>query len=311
VPALGFHDLLGLSGAFFGTISGGPVLEAGSAAQRDTARTYLVDVGFSCYDPAAGASPLTVLVEWSIGTASAPGSWAPATANPYDRLHTAGNPPALSGIPAAEPAKAFNYVWNAFQDLPAGLFQYVWLRVTVTDISLLEAQLVIGPIQVTTSKAGTADPLAAQLARRAAVARTPIDLLGAGLDLPFRRGPRDFVSVSGPDLVRARVRQILSTRAAFGDYAGELPWRPDFGHKLWILPHRNNTNALRAQASAFVRDALRWERSVRVTDVSVEKDPLANPSLLLVHVTYQVLDQNLLGSLVNIPTFTDTARAGA
>lgn len=309
---LGFRDVLGLDGTFLGTISGGPVLANGSAVQRDVAQTFLVDVGFDVYDPASGGQPLSVAVEWSIGSLVSPTTWHAATANPYDRLHTAGNPPSLTGVPFGLPAKRFNYAWNSFVDLPAGFFQFVWLRVTTVDASLLEAQIVFGPVAISTTKPGTADPLAAQLARRAAIARTPVDLLGNGLDLPFRRGARDFVAVRGPELVRARVRQIFSTRAAYGDYPGELPWRPDFGHKFWVLKHRNNTRALRAQASAFAREALRWEKSVRVSGVEVEKDP--PPPLLarlLVHTTYEVLDDDLIGAGVAIPTFTDTARVTA
>lgn len=309
---LGFRDFLGLDGTFFGTISGGPTLANGSAVQRDTAQTFLVDVGFDALDPVSGGLPLALLVEWSIGTAIAPRTWSPATANPYDRLHTAGRPPALVAVPALAPAKHYNFAWNSFIDLPKGFFEFVWLRVTVTDVSSLEAQIVFGPIAVTTSVAGTVDPLTAQLARRAAVARTPVDLLGNGLDLPFRRGPRDFASVRGPELVRARVRQIFSTRAAAGDYAGELPWRPDFGHKFWTLKHRNNTRALRAQASAYAREALRWERSVRVIAVEIEKDPPPEfLSRLLVHTLYEVRDEDLIGAGVSIPTFADTARVAS
>lgn len=308
----GFRDFTGLDGTFFGTISGGPVLANGSAAQRDTAQTFLVDVGFDVYDPVALGQPVGILVEWSIGSAISPTTWAPATANPYDRLHTAGNPPSLVGVPLAEPAKRFNFAWNTFVDLPEGFFEFVWLRVTVTDLSSLEAQIVFGPVAVSTTKAGTLDPLAAQLARRAAVARTPIDLLGNGLDLPFRRGPRDFASERGPNLVRARVRQIFSTRAAHGDFPGELPWRPDFGHKFWTLKHRNNTRALRAQASNYAREALRWERSARVVGVEVEKDlPPQLLARLLVHTTYEILDDDLIGPGVAVPTFTDTARVAA
>jgi phage baseplate assembly protein W len=309
---LGFRDVFGLDGTFFGTISGGPVLAGGSAAQRDSAQTFLVDVGFDLYDPAAGGLPVAVLVEWSIGSLLAPTTWHAATANPYDRLHTAGNPPSLTGVPGVQPAKHFNFAWNAFVDLPEGFFEFVWVRITVTDISSLEAQLVVGPIAVSTTKAQTLNPLAAQLARRAAVARSPLDLLGNGLDTPFRRGPRDFVSSSGPMQVRARVRQIFSTRAAAGDYPGELPWRPDFGHKFWTLQHRNNTRALRAQASTYAREALRWEKTVHVIGVDVVKDPPPKLlSRLLVHTTYEIRDEDLLGAGLSIPQFTDTARVAA
>lgn len=308
---LGYSGLLRLTGTFFGTVIGGPVLSGGTAVQRDTDRTFLVDVGFALYDPAGANQSIALSLEWSVGTQASPAAWAAATANPYDRLHTAGNPPSLVTVPLAAPAKAFNFVWNAYQDLPRGNFAYVWLRITVVDVAALESQLVVGPFAVTTDVAGSPDPLTAQLTKLAALSRASTDFLGNGLDLPFRRGPRDFVSVSGVDLVRARVRQILGTRAAFGDLFGDLPWRPDFGQKLWTFRHRGNTRTLRARASAFIREALSWERSVRVVGVEIEREPLADPELLMVHVTYEVLLDDFAGTDVETPRFTDTARIAA
>ena len=148
-------------------------------------------------------------------------------------MHSAANP--LSGVPTASPGKSFNFSWNAFQDLAEGEFQTLHVRVTVDDGGAADP-VVFGPLQPVTTllpELGSA-VFKRQLARRAIIARTPLDFLGVGLLSPFRRGARDFVSGGGVELVRSSVRQILGTRAAVGKFAGELPWRPNFGSKLWV-----------------------------------------------------------------------------
>jgi phage baseplate assembly protein W len=295
----GFRDLTDLGGFLFGVGATAPILSNGVAAQRDTAATFLVDVTFDAY---AGAGATSFSVQWSIGTSLAPGTWNAAKPQPVDYAFTA-TTQVLSGT---APGANLDWVWDAFWDLPLGTFSYVWLLVTGTDSALATGMTLIGPIQVTTVQQKTPDPLAAQLAKRAAAAKAPNDPLGNGLLTPFVRGPRDFVSGSGADLVKSRVRNILGARAAIGDLFGELPWRPDFGSKIWTLPHRNNDRNLRARASAFVRDALRWEPTIRVVAVDVEREPLANPSILKVHVAYEILGQATTTGSTVLPLFSET-----
>lgn len=276
------------------------IIENGSAVQRDTSQTYLVDVGFEVRHPSS--ADLEPLVEFSQGDPGGP--YSPATAQPFDRRHNVTDP--ITGVPFMLPNKVLNYVWNAFQDLPEGIFEDVYVRVTVTNNP--SASIIIGPVTVSTTTDNALTPLERQLARQRAISQTPIDFLGNGLLIPFRRGPRDFVSGKGVELIRSAVRQILNTRAASGELAGELPWRPDFGNQIWILRHRNNDSTLREAAAAYVADALSWEPRVDVTEVFVETDPFSNPNELVIRVRYRLIGENIDANDVLIPNFEESIR---
>lgn len=280
-----------------------PILEGVTAVQRDSLQTYLVDVGFDVGDP-QGAD-LTPLVEFARGVA---GTFTPAKAQTFDRKHSVEDPITL--VPLVAPYKRVNYVWNAFADLPEGIFDDVFVRVSVTNNPT--TTVTVGPIVVNTTTDQELDPnLAAQLARRSILSRTPFDFLGNGIVIPFRRGVRDIVSASGAELIRSSVRQILGTRASVGDLVGELPWRPDFGSKLWVLRHRNNDPTLEGQAEAFVREALRQEPRVQVTDVFIERPPFTEPNELRVRVTYTIIGENVEDNNVILPEFEEEVVIGS
>ena len=168
--------------------------------------------------------------------------------------------------------------------------------------------VIFGPIAVSTVVVVQPDLLAQSQARRAQVERTSLDFLGQGLVIPFRRGSRDFVSDKEVELVKSGVSQTLGTRAAHGQFLGDLPWRPDYGCKLWILRHRLNNATLRDQAIAFVLEALRFEPRVRVTEVAVET---GEPNELRVRVRYQIISENVADNRVVVPEFEEVVSIAA
>ena len=170
-----------------------------------------------------------------------------------------------------------------------------------------QTQVVIGPFAITTIVAVQEDALAQSQARRAQIDGIPLDFLGCGIVTPFRRGSKDIVNDCEVELVRSAVSQILGTRAAHGDFLGDLPWRPDFGNKLWILRHRMNDTTLRGQVVAYVLEALSGEPRVHVTEIESEPNPDA-PNELQVRVSYQVISENVDDNRVFMPEFIELVR---
>jgi uncharacterized protein len=124
-------------------------------------------------------------------------------------------------------------------------------------------------------------------------------LLGHGLLWPLRRDLKnDFANDSGVQLIRSCVAQVLGVRASSDDglVQGELPWRPEFGSKLYLLKHKRG-RMLTAFADVYVREALqRWEPRVVVTAVSAEWDNTGRT--LTIFLRYNVLAKNTPGSVV-------------
>ncbi len=90
-----------------------------------------------------------------------------------------------------------------------------------------------------------------------------------GLTIPFQRASRDFATVEGEELLRAKIKQVLLTEGATARSEGELPWRTALGSGLYLLRHQNNTAVLGELARVYVRDALRkWLPEVQVVSVS-------------------------------------------
>ena len=97
-----------------------------------------------------------------------------------------------------------------------------------------------------------------------------LTFLGKGLVRPFRRDEKnDFANDGGLNLVASAVGQILGTKAASENNAGELPWRPEFGSLLHLLRHRNIDSGLQELARASTIDAINaWEPRARITAFS-------------------------------------------
>lgn len=95
------------------------------------------------------------------------------------------------------------------------------------------------------------------------MATTNQEFLGAGLITPFRRlGSADFMSSSGPDLVRSAIRQIV------GIQRGELRWRPTFGTRIARMKHKPNTEGLEHMFNDDLQNAIK-QNEPRVTTVNV------------------------------------------
>lgn len=305
----GFLDILSLGG--LGAIpSGGPVVESFICAQRDSSKTFLVDCTMKVYDATGGGNPLQLVMQYS--TTSSSGPWSPCTSQPYDRKHTVGSPAAIPApVPTNSPGVINNFVWRPFFDLPEGDYPHVWLRMTVTDVASISDVVTFGPISLTTKAEVKTDPLTALLQRQAIAAASPLDFLGIGPAYPLVRGSRDFLSASGVSAVRCCIKLILRTRAAWGDFGGDLPWRPDFGNKLWVLRHRKNDPTLQGQALAFVQEAFLWEPRAQLTEVAIEGPPFVDLNTLQVRAKYQVITENRASNRVILPEFSETVRLAA
>lgn len=96
--------------------------------------------------------------------------------------------------------------------------------------------------------------------------------VGTGILRPFQRDAKnDFANGSGDALLASRIGQILGTRARSGSSPGEVAWRPNFGSRLHLLRHANNTSQRQALARSYLVEALsRWEPRVVPTEVEVE-----------------------------------------
>jgi phage baseplate assembly protein W len=146
------------------------------------------------------------------------------------------------------------------------------------------------------------EPLAPTGAAAAEVAaataeRGQLAFLGFGILRPFRRDEKnDFANAGGLRLLDVRLSQLLATKADSTAGPGELPWRTEFGSRLHILRHRNNSDALSELAAVIVAEAVeRWEKNVVVVDVTAERVSVKGSPrerTLLVRLTYKIVDQS-------------------
>lgn len=77
-----------------------------------------------------------------------------------------------------------------------------------------------------------------------------------GIGRPFRMGPSDLSAVSGDELRRTRVEQVLATRASSAGEIGELAWDPTRGARLDALRNAAASPAIADLASFYTQDAL-------------------------------------------------------
>jgi phage baseplate assembly protein W len=126
--------------------------------------------------------------------------------------------------------------------------------------------------------------------------------LGAGLVRPFTRDQKnDFANANGLPVIQACVGQILGTKASddAGINNGEVPWRPTFGSRLYLLQHRKGPH-LAQMARVYVVDALaKWEP--RVTNVRVSSAFFPSQYLLQLDLLYDVIARNVPGNQVLFP----------
>jgi phage baseplate assembly protein W len=110
------------------------------------------------------------------------------------------------------------------------------------------------------------------------------EFLGTGLITPFRRlGSADFMSTSGPELVRSSIRQIV------GIQMGEIKWRPKFGQRTGKLKNKPNTEAVEHMLSDDLQSGIK-RHEPRATTVNVTVNRRDNK--LLATIQWSLSTQN-------------------
>ncbi len=122
--------------------------------------------------------------------------------------------------------------------------------------------------------------------------------LGNGILRPFVRDQKnDFANGSALDLIRSTAGQILGTRCDGPKSRGELPWRGEFGSRLYLLRHKSINTTNRELARFYAQDALRrWEPRILVTKALLAKD--STRRALIVQITFDVIARNVAGNRV-------------
>ena len=94
--------------------------------------------------------------------------------------------------------------------------------------------------------------------------------------------------------IHESIIQILGTRP------GERFMNPEFGSRLRDLVFEQNDTVLKGLVRHHVIDAIRrWEKRVRVTDVSFDNSPVnTDGNVLLVRIAYRVIESQVEGNLV-------------
>lgn len=119
------------------------------------------------------------------------------------------------------------------------------------------------------------------------------DFLGIGWAFPVAPASQGALAeAQAADSIAQSIWLILSTSR------GERVMRPDFGCGLNDLVFSLNDARLAGTIQQTVREALvLWEPRIDVLDVAVTFDP-AQPSLVLIEITYQVRTTNSRYNLV-------------
>lgn len=138
---------------------------------------------------------------------------------------------------------------------------------------------------------------------------TFFDFIGIGVLTPFQRGANDFVNGGGVAFLQSMIGEVLGVRGDSDFTQGELPWRTEFGSLLHHLRHQNNDEVLAELGQVHVVDALaRWIPQIRVkaVDISKEKGPGGEETVLLIILRYDVIGLNQAGNEVLIPDVEQT-----
>jgi Bacteriophage baseplate protein W len=119
-----------------------------------------------------------------------------------------------------------------------------------------------------------------------------LDLIGKGWKFPIKVNAKGGLSYSdGPDRIRDAIWIVLSTSW------GERLMRPDFGAGAYDYVFQPNSDVVRTQLAAAVREALlKWEPRIELLGVSVREGP--QPSQVLASIDYRIRSTNELFNLV-------------
>lgn len=119
-----------------------------------------------------------------------------------------------------------------------------------------------------------------------------LDLIGKGWKFPIKVNAKGGLSYSdGPDRIRDAIWIVLSTSW------GERLMRPDFGAGAYEYVFQPNSDVVRTQLAAAVREALlKWEPRIELLGVSVREG--TQPSQVLASIDYRIRSTNELFNLV-------------
>jgi phage baseplate assembly protein W len=96
---------------------------------------------------------------------------------------------------------------------------------------------------------------------------------GSGPVFPLRRIGGDFLTVSGPTLIRQALKQILGTTNDGPNTVGEIPWDTKLGSQLTLLKFKSNVELIIELGEHFVIESIRkYEPRVVVTRANIIKD---------------------------------------
>jgi phage baseplate assembly protein W len=119
------------------------------------------------------------------------------------------------------------------------------------------------------------------------------DYLGIGWRFPLQVNAAGRIAQSRYERrVEEGIYLVLATAK------GERPMLPEFGCGIHDLVFAPNDSATIALASRSVRQALTaWEPRIDVLDIDVD-NPVEQPNLLLIRVSYRIRANNSMGNLV-------------
>lgn len=112
---------------------------------------------------------------------------------------------------------------------------------------------------------------------------------GRGILRPFERDQKnDFANAEGAALLASNCGQVLQTRK------GEVRWRTEFGSRLNLLRHRNQTMPVFDElAKVYATEALsRWEKRVRVTSVERLGTRVPSSTTATFRVIFDIVDKS-------------------
>lgn len=137
------------------------------------------------------------------------------------------------------------------------------------------------------------------------------NFLGFGLVQPLIRDRKsDFLAKGGVELVQSCVAQILGTSCSSpdGSIAGELPWNPLFGSRLYLLKHRKG-QVLQELGRLYVIEPLtRFEPRVVVTDTQFSFSQ--NERSFTIFLRYDIIDRNVPGNQVIVADVEQNVELG-
>jgi phage baseplate assembly protein W len=128
------------------------------------------------------------------------------------------------------------------------------------------------------------------------VATNSADVIGKGIRDPFSfsvgRGVKSVSTSNGTDKINDSIRTILQTRP------GERMFEPEFGSRLYDLVFEPNDTLTNQLLYFYTVEALtRWERRIRITRVSFQKDD-ARPEYIGISIAYVILQTHVQGNYV-------------